>query len=128
MIKMFKYYNAHPEKKKVGDCVLRSYCTAIHKDYKETRLELNRAARAMGLTYKNKKFINKYFDGKFERMSFPAIAGCPRMNGERFCEEYPKGTYILYMAHHNSVCIDGVIYDTWDCSEKCVYLAWKVSD
>ena len=48
------------------------------------------------------------------------------MNGERFCIAYPKGRYILNMAGHWSSCIDGVIYDTWDCSEKCVYTAYKM--
>ena len=48
------------------------------------------------------------------------------MTGETFCEYYPNGTYILRMAHHLSVCKDGVLYDTWNCGEKCVYNAWKV--
>ena len=30
------------------------------------------------------------------------------------------------MAGHWSCCVDGVIYDTWDCSEKCVYTAYKM--
>ena len=59
-------------------------------------------------------------------MCFPAVKGKPRMNGERFCKAYPKGNYILVMAGHLSCCIDGVIYDTWDCSDKCCYTAYKV--
>lgn len=58
---------------------------------------------------------------KTEKLSFPAIAGNSRMNGKKFCEIYPKGNFILRMANHWSCCCDGVIYDTWDCSEKCVY-------
>lgn len=60
------------------------------------------------------------------KLSFPAVKGAPRMNGERFCNAYHKGRYILNMAGHLTCCIDGVIYDTWDCSQKCVYNAWKV--
>ena len=48
------------------------------------------------------------------------------MNGQRFCEAYKKGRYILNMAGHWSCCVDGVIYDTWDCSDKCVYTAYKI--
>ena len=48
------------------------------------------------------------------------------MNGKRFCESYKKGRYILNMARHWSCCVDGVIYDTWDCSLKTVYTAYKV--
>ena len=48
------------------------------------------------------------------------------MNGKRFCRKYPKGKYLLRMAGHVTACVDGVIYDTWDCSGKCVYVAWEV--
>lgn len=30
------------------------------------------------------------------------------------------------MAKHLSCCIDGKINDIWDCSDKCVYNAWKI--
>ena len=30
------------------------------------------------------------------------------------------------MAGHWSCCVDGVIYDTWNCEQKCVYTAWKL--
>ena len=49
------------------------------------------------------------------------------MNGHLFCEMFPKGSYILNMAKHLSCCVDGVIYDTWDCSDKCVYTAYRIS-
>ena len=63
----------------------------------------------------------------YTKLSFPAVKGEPRMNGKRFCKTFPtKGRYILRVAGHLSCCIDGVIYDTWDCSEKCVYNAYKV--
>ena len=32
----------------------------------------------------------------------------------------------MNMAGHWRCCINGVIYDTWDCSEKCVYTAYKI--
>ena len=61
-----------------------------------------------------------------QKLSFPAVKGIKRMNGLRFCQTYYKGRYILNMAGHWSCCVDGVIYDTWDCTEKCVYTAYKV--
>ena len=48
------------------------------------------------------------------------------MNGIMFCATHPKGRYILNMAGHWSCCVDGIIYDTWDCSEKCVYTAYEI--
>lgn len=48
------------------------------------------------------------------------------MTAGTFSEKYPKGKYILNMAKHWSCCVDGIIYDTWDCTEKCVYTAYCV--
>lgn len=44
----------------------------------------------------------------------------------KFCNPHPTGSYILRMAGHLSSCVDGVILDTWDCRDKCVYNAYKV--
>lgn len=126
---MFKFYNAHPEGKRVGDCVKRAICTAAEIDYHEVQLELNRYKKITGCAKYNdnknyKQFIEKVLCGI--KISFPAVAGEDRMNGERFCEEYPKGKYILRMAGHLTACVDGKIYDTWDCTDKCVYNAWLI--
>lgn len=126
---MYKFLNVHPQGKRVGDCVKRAITTATQKDYKEVSRELNRYKKISG----SEKFnSNENWRGyvenvlRAEKISFQAVKGQPRMNGERFCKTYPKGRYILRMASHLSCCVDGVIYDTWDCSDKCVYQAYKV--
>lgn len=48
------------------------------------------------------------------------------MTAGTFSEKYPQEKYILNMAKHWSCCVDGIIYDTWDCTEKCVYTAYRV--
>lgn len=52
--------------------------------------------------------------------------GYPRTKGSDFCKEHPNGTFILKMLGHFSVCVDGVIKDTWDCQYRSVYTAWEV--
>ena len=32
----------------------------------------------------------------------------------------------IHHTHQITACVDGVIYDTWDCSEKCVYTAYQI--
>ena len=123
---MYKFYNAHPKQLIVNDCVVRAYSTALGKNYNETRKELNRQKKELGFdSYKNNNFIKKLF-AKYKKISFPAIKGTSRIDGEMFCINYPNGKYILRMAGHLTCCIDGIIYDTWDCSNKCVYNAWKI--
>ncbi len=60
-------------------------------------------------------------------LKFAAVRGKPRMIGKQFCAEHPTGRYILRMAHHVAAVVDGVLYDTWNSTGKCVYGAWEVS-
>ena len=126
---MYKYFNAHPKGLSVEDCVKRAITLAAQMDYMEVQRELNRykkvtGAKAFNSDYNPHKYVENVLHGV--KLSFPAEKGKPRMNGQRFCESYKKGRYILNMAGHWSCCVDGVIYDTWDCSDKCVYTAYKI--
>lgn len=64
--------------------------------------------------------------GVMRALRFPAVKGEPRMTGATFCKRYPRGRFILRMSHHVAAVKDGVLYDTFDSSAKCVYTAWKV--
>lgn len=125
---MYQFYNAHPKGKRVGDCVKRAITVAEERDYMEVQRELNRIKREIGAKdYKRHSVWKAYVKRKgYTKLSFPAQKGRPRMNGHRFCEQYPTGVYILNMAKHLSVCVNGVIYDTFDPREKCVYTAFRV--
>ena len=126
---MYQFFNAHPKGLIVGDCVKRAISKAANMAYHQVQLELNRYKKITGdksynSGYNPHKYVENILHGV--KLSFPAQKGKPRMNGKRFCKEYPRGNYILNMAGHWSCCVDGVIYDTWDCSEKCVYTAYKI--
>lgn len=126
---MYQFLNVHPEGKLVPDCVKRAITTAAQMDYHEVQLELNRHKKLTGAkTFNEDKNWKSYVENVLNgvKLSFPAKAGKPRMNGERFCKAYPKGRYILNMAGHLSCCVDGIIYDTWDTRNKCVYTAYEI--
>ena len=74
--------------------------------------------KSFNFNYNPHKYVENVLHGV--KLSFPAKKGESRMNGEKFCKLYPKGRYILCMANHLTACVDGIIYDTWDCSDKCV--------
>jgi len=123
---MFKEFNAHPKGIKTDDCVVRAIASATNKDYLEVRRDLNQKKREWGFTsYKDTKFLYKYFEG-YPRLIFKAIKGEPRVKGSDFTMLHPKGTYILKMTGHVTVCINGVILDTWDCFYLSVYTAWEI--
>ena len=125
---MFEYFNAHPKGLRVKDCVKRALTVATGEDYMEIQRQLNKLKRELGAEHYNDNIVwKKFIQNKgWKEFTFQAIKGQKRMNGERFCESYKKGTYVLNMAGHLSVCKNGIIYDTWNCSQKCVYKAWFV--
>jgi len=59
---------------------------------------------------------------KFQKISYPAVKGQSRMTARKMINE---GTYILRMSKHVAAYKEGILMDTWDCSDKCVYFAWK---
>lgn len=126
---MYQFYNAHPKGLFVGDCVKRAIVKSTGMDYMEVQRALNRYKKVTGAAkFNSHRNCDKYVEEVLHgiRISFPAQKGKPRMNGERFCKAYPSGSYILNMAGHWSCCVDGIIYDTFDCSEKCVYSCYKM--
>lgn len=125
---MYKYLNLNPNNKKVGDCVKRAIAKTTGMDYHDVQLGLNRYKKVTHCTKFNEpKNCNGYVENvlKMAKITFQAEKGKKRMDGHTFCKLYPKGRYILRMAGHWSCCVDGVIYDTWDCRDKCVYNVWE---
>lgn len=125
----FIYNNPHPKGKKVGDCVKRAITIATGKDYMDVQRELNKLKKTTGCQKFNDTKNFKYYLEKIllcPKLSFPAEKGKGRMNGLLFAIKHPTGTFVLRMAGHICCCKDGVINDTWDCLEKCVYNAWEV--
>ena len=97
----------------------------------EVQRELNQCKKITGCTKFNQDKNYKYYLEEVlgaTKISFPAVRGEERMNGERFMIEYYRGSYVLVMANHLSCCVDGHIYDIWDCTDKCVYMAYKIVD
>ncbi|MFA5130282.1 MAG: hypothetical protein WC477_05210 [Patescibacteria group bacterium] len=124
---MYREFNAHPKGIKTTDCVVRAISKATNIEYMECRRKLNQLKRDWGFTsYKDTKFLYKYFEGQ-PRLIFKAVRGEPRLKGSDFTVLHPKGTYILKMAGHVTVCIDGVILDIWDCTYRSVYTAWEIT-
>lgn len=124
-----RYLNIHPKGLRVGDCAKRAIALASDTDYMETQRALNRYKKiSHSQEFNERKNLYGYLEKELhaKKLSFPAEAGIPRMNGESFTKKFPTGRFVLNMAGHFTACINGIIYDTWDCSEKCVYSAWQI--
>lgn len=126
----WKYANPHPKCKHVCDCVKRAITLATGEDYREVSRELNRIKRELGLdSYQHNDVWRTFVTRRgYVKESFPAVSGKCRVRGYQFAESHPDGVYILNMPKHLTCCYHGVILDTWDCSDKIVYQAYKVRE
>jgi len=115
-----------------SDCMVRAITNVTKEDYSKVhKIIYGHGWRASRRNSKNgwEKQITKTLDDlgvKWERVSFPAIKGKKRMTTKKLAQINPNGKYIVRVAKHVSVLDNGKLLDTWDCSSKCVYFAWKI--
>lgn len=130
-----KYFKAE----NVGDCVVRAICNASGKDYKEVYNRINELAKSER-TGKRKRGISNARNGVYNSTTKKYIEeelgwkwhacsgigkGCTVHVNE---DELPYGRLILRLSKHCSCVINGVLYDTYDCSRdgsRCVYGYWS---
>ena len=115
---MYSYYNPHPSKRRIGDCVIRALTKALNKSWKDVYLELSlegylrcdlpNADIVWGKHLLKKGFCRKLIPDD----------GFGDYTVEDFCIDHPQGTYVLGTGSH-AVCVqDGVIFDAWDSSKE----------
>jgi len=121
---MYKYYNPHPKGLSTDDCVKRAIVVVTGMDYSNVQRELNEYKTVTGAksfnSVKNLRYVEDILKAK-------KISLDVEMTVDEFCKKYPKGRYILDMDEHWSACVDGCIYDTWDCSKEKVNFAYEIT-
>lgn len=117
----YKFYNANAKGRFVNDCVVRSISVAENKTWDETYYELSELAQEYGILLDDVNFVEPLLDCRYTRICHDS-----KLVGE-FAEEYPRGTYLITMNGHITCCIDGVIYDTFDCRDRIMWCAWEVN-
>ena len=121
---MYKYYNPHPKGLSTDDCVKRAIVVVTGMDYSKVQRELNEYKTVTGAksfnSVKNLRYVEDILKAK-------KISLDVEMTVDEFCKKYPKGRYILDMDEHWSACVDGCIYDTWDCGNKKVNFAYEIT-
>lgn len=121
---MFRYYNANPCGRHVNDCTVRAVSLASNCSWDEAYQRLSYFARVQCIMPDDVKYIDGYLDKNFE-----SIYVCKK-NREitvgDFVENSPYGTYLITMNGHITCAIDGVIYDTFDPSDRFIWGVYKV--
>ena len=121
---MYKYYNPHPKGLSIGDCVKRAIIVVTGMDYSKVQRELNKYKTVTGAksfnSIKNLRYVEDVLKAK--KITFQS-----KLTAEEFYQKHPRGRYILDMDEHWSACVDGCIYDTWDCSKEKVNFAYEIT-
>lgn len=117
---MYRFYNANPFKNKVADCSIRAISLIENKPYNVTFRELSEYALERGLMPDSVESIESFLDDKYIRTCYKYMAL------KKFIDEHPRGQYLVTMRGHITAVIDGVVYDTFDPSERIIKCAWYV--
>lgn len=122
---MYSYYNANPYKIRVGDCVIRAISKALNQPWENTYIDLTIQGYLMGDLLSSNAVWGAYLKSKGFTRDIVSN-DCPECYTiEDFCNEHPKGTYIIGTGTH-AVCIeDGCVFDTWNSSGEVPIYFYK---
>ena len=124
---MYSYYNPNPIKnKRVGDCVVRAISKALNQSWEETYIELSLLGYIMGDWGSSNAIWNAYLKSKgFIREI--VSNDCPECYTiEDFCNEHPKGVFVIGTGTHCVTIENGCVFDTWNSSgETPIYFYHK---
>jgi hypothetical protein len=123
---------------KAGDCVVRAIAIATQRPYQEIYERVNRAA-LRERTGRRKRGISNARTGVYKSSIHRVMLELgwdwtPTMRIGSGCmvhlqpDELPPGRLVVSVSKHLTAVIDGVIYDTHDCSRRgtrCVYGYWR---
>lgn len=116
----YKYFNANTHGNFVNDCTIRAISLAEGKSWQRTYDELSYIAGKNGIILDDVNFIEPLLDSRYKRIC------CRKMSVGDFVETHPNGTYLITMKGHITCCVDGTIFDTFDCRDRLMWCAWEV--
>lgn len=124
----FIFHNENPRGLlRSNDCVIRAIAKATGKDWDEVFEQL----AIIGLELKDVVNSKPVYDKYLQQLGYPMQKQPRKSNNTKytaaeFAKKFNKGRYVISLANHLSVVVDGKIYDTWNCSDKSVGNYWEV--
>lgn len=110
--------NLNPDKRKVGDCVIRSIVYAMQYTWERAYIEL----AIEGFMEYDMPSSNKVWDNYLRRQGFTRHIipnTCPDCYTVRdFCKEHPWGVFILATGTHVLTVDNGNYIDSWDSGDE----------
>lgn len=114
----FIHYNPNPKGSYVGDCTIRALSKALDASWYRIYSDLAIQGYAMADMPSSNRVWGQYLKGAgYRRYVIPNT--CPECYTIKdFCEDNPKGTYIVGTGTHVVTVKDGDYYDSWDSGDE----------
>ena len=124
----YVYYNPNPTARSVGDCAVRAIAKALNMGWESAYITLTMNGLQMGdMPSSDSVWGASLRQHGFYRKAIPDT--CPTCYTARdFCEDHPKGIYVLAFGGHVATVIDGDLYDSWDSSMEIPQYVWYRKD
>ena len=124
----FVEWNPNPVGRRVGDCAVRAISKALNVDWETAYVMIASNGFSMGdMPSSDSVWGATLRQHGFYRMSIPGT--CPDCYSVTdFCNDNPKGTFVLGFGGHVATVVDGDLYDSWDSSNEIPQFVWYRKD
>lgn len=120
---MYIYYNANPYGRRVNDCTIRAISLATEKSWDDTYKELSAFARLQGIMLDDVSYIDSYLEYNFDKIYESKNRN---LTVGDFANKWYEGTFLITMRNHITCCINGIIYDTFDPSDRFIWGIYQI--
>ena len=109
---MWIEYNPNPLGLRVGDCDIRAISKALDASWERVYVDLCVQGFMMGDLASSNAVWSAYLKHKgFKRCTIQDCPDCYTV--EDFCQEHPKGVFVIGTGTHAVCVFDGCYYDAW---------------
>lgn len=124
----FIEWNPNPVGRCVGDCAIRAVSKALSVDWETAYVMVASNGFSMGdMPSSDSVWGATLRQHGFYRMSIPDT--CPDCYSVTdFCNDNPKGTFVLGFGGHVATVVDGDLFDSWDSSNEIPQFVWYRKD
>lgn len=122
---MHIYYNLNPDQNLVGDCVVRAIGKITGMDWEYVYLKICMQGLLMHDMPSSNKVWGAYLYSLGYRRYIVDDAYPDIYTIKKFCEDNPRGAFLVCTDKHVVAVVDGDYYDTMDCGEETPLYYWR---
>ena len=117
-------FNNNPVGRKVGDCSVRAISKALGMEWEGAYVALVINGLSMGdMPSSDSVWGATLRQNGFKRKALPdTCSDC--YTAADFCEDHPRGVFVLGFGGHVATVVDGDLYDSWDSSNEIPQFYW----